>query len=295
MNILFNGVDIHNDVQTIEASYTDNSGGKADLLELTFADPSGYLWAQWNAMDDVQMIEIKTDDITTGKMFIHNVIDAGNGIEIIAASLSKSAKTKRSSTWIDVKFDEVANSLSMRNGLTYSPFTNTRLSYAVLNQVDLADVAFFNRLCTFEGFRLKIHDGKLVVYKKDETAPNITITRDDKDGPVEFSQEKRIGKATVISGRTHFSYGDGDGLEHIERCHLNSIGEAERWARNLYFALNESTRSAKFSVRLNTKIAAGTNVLLDGFPGYDGVYFVERATHEFVNIRTNLLLYKTEA
>jgi len=290
VNIRFNGIDITRDIETMDAVYTDNAGGKADLLELSFADRDGYQWAQWDAMSDVREISLIAENVTTGKMHIHNVIDAGSGIIIIAASLPKAAKAKRSASWVDVRFPEVAKDICGRNGFSYTPYCKDDFFYPFMSQAECADFAFLSRLCVLEGFYLKAYNGGGVVYDAEAAGVCATIQRYDIDGPAEFFQGQKYGRVTLVSGGGTYTHNGGDGAVYTEHVFFNNIAEAGRWARNLYRAVNRPLYTASLTTRLNTGIAAGAKVSLEGLAKHSGEYFVESARHHIVSQKTELAL-----
>ena len=100
MRILYNGVDIYNDVSLNYAVHEMNAEKQADTLVLRFNDPRG-VWSKWNPQPG-DKIAFEHEAAKTGAMFIQQMRPENGLYTVRAMSMPISGKVKRSKSWAAV-------------------------------------------------------------------------------------------------------------------------------------------------------------------------------------------------
>lgn len=298
MQIFYEGADITADVSLSHASFTDRARGAADALQLTFSDTAA-LWRIWQPRTG-DKISLNMDGQDTRGLWVHRAATLAGMAQLIAITCPPDALTQRTQTWQDVRLMEVAGQIAARYGLSLVNYGVKDQRYALLSQDGQADMAFLQGLGVLEGFSIKINTQQLIMYEDkavEDTPPLITLRPADFiGGDYEIAEDDLHTCAAVecSSGSIHYRFAVPGGRGRILKLHLhlNSLGEAERFARNLARDACRHHHSGCGTVKLNTGIAAGTTIMLEGFGAHDGAYCIAVAEHQPLRDRVKISFYK---
>jgi phage protein D len=301
VNILYKGVDITADVQPVKLLITDNAGGKPDSLVVGFSDTLG-LWSQWKpAKNDT--LQVKHNGFDTGVMYIDELSQGAGVFELKALSIPQTCKTARTQGWEKVRFLEIVTQIAARYGFKVQTFGVTNHFYERVDQQEEPDFAFLSDRCELEGYALKVTGGSVVVYDEptqEHQSAVAIIQQGDMHGAFEFI-DKSIdiyGKCIVRSqSGSDFIIGEftapgvtGPTLKRT--LYVSTKAEANRWAKGLLRSYNKYMVTGTFSIDLNTGLAAGSPIEVQGTGMFDGPFFIDRLVHDLIHNRTKLTVRK---
>jgi len=307
-----NTQDVSKDLLSI--SYTDNEGGKADDVSLVLKNDHGLWSGPWKPTkgDSITATIITEDDsgvkeLNCGTCQIDKLKLAGppstfeiGGVSV--PSVTTIRRTKKSRAWENVRLSEICSDVAKTGDLELVfqpnpegvPFDNSDPLYDRRDQRDETDLAFLNRLCTDDGFSLKVTDRQLVVYDQEIMAfqaPVLTYTLGS-DWVLSYSFEEELietYKKAVVEYNdpsegvlNKFEYEDpsierGQTVKIVRRT--ESIEEAERIAKAELKKRNRKKITCSLSVIGRTDLVSGSTVYLASFGAYDGKYYVQKSEH----------------
>lgn len=298
VQLIYEGKDITRVVDIKKADIIDNAGGIADSLEIELNDTLR-LWSDWKPKKN-HRIELKYRGFNSGQMYVDE-LDQKRGLFIIKAlSIPQEAKTYNTKAWENVRFLEFATEIALKYGFELRSYGIQNYLYERVDQYEQADFEFLAWRCTLEGYMLKITDGKVVIYDEkymEQQAPAKVIYLEQLDGDYRFRT-----KATDIFSSCIVSYGSiryqfnapgvhGPELK-LSDIYITNLGEAERFSRNLLRFKNKHENVGYGIIEIETGIAAGNNVQIQGVGLADGKHFCEQIIHSIVNNKTFLKLRK---
>lgn len=297
VRVTYENVDITADVSVAAAWLEAYALGHSDKLTITFGDVQG-LWDQWGPKPG-NTIALEDGAANSGKMEIVNVRPESSRISMLALSVPNAASTvKRSKSWQDVCFLQLANEVCNRYGLALETHGVDDHRYEYVEQMAQPDFAFLSKRCAFEGYGLLVYDGKLVIYNAehmDAQTPNgsIRVTPGD-DYRIMQDDFSRFGVCRVTDGRVTGTFvDDGTGKELVCQLvdHMTDTAEADRFARGLLRHKNRLTHH----VKVNTdsflgQYAPGSviNFSASAVGSWDGAAFVENCRYDFYRQSTML-------
>ena len=304
MNILYNAVDITNNVEPLKVSLTDNAGGVPDSIDCVFSDTSE-LWSKWNPKKN-DTLEVKQSGYSTGLMYIDELIQNAGIFKVKALSIPQHSKTARSQGWENVRFLEFVNEIAGRYGFTVQTYGIENFLYKRVDQIEQADFSFLAYRCMLEGYALKINNKNVVIYnenlleQKDLNSANSVIYKSDILNNFEFKNKSTdiFSKCLIkSSGSNGFSQGQFEdknvyGATLTKQIYCSDQGEANRFAKGYLRAANKQMITGTFPIKLNTNYAAGINVEVKKIGMFDGKYFIDKLVHDLMNDRTNICLRK---
>lgn len=297
MRVIYEGADITADVSVASAWLELYALGRSDKLTITFGDVQG-LWDQWSPQPG-HTIAVEDGPAKSGQMEVVSVRPESSRITMIALAVPNAAgAVKRSKSWRDVRFLQLANEVCNRYRLSLDTYGVTDQRYEYVEQIAQSDFAFLSKRCAFEGCGLLVYDGKLVIYNAehmDSQSPVGTLNVDPGDDYRIMDDDfGRYGRCRVTDGSVTGSFtDDGAGKEFSLQLvdHMTDISEANRFARGLLRHKN----------RLSKHIRVKTDSFLSQFaPGsvldfsasavgsWDGAAFVESCRFDFFREATTL-------
>lgn len=299
MQVIYEGKDIAPIVEIKRADIIDNAGGVADSLELHFNDPDK-LWGEWSPMknDSVQVVE---NGFTSGLMYVDE-LEQQRGIFIVRAlSIPQESKTANTKAWENVRFLEIATEIAGKYGYSLETYGIENHLYERVDQLETADFKFLALRCMLEGYMIKITDRKVVIYdelymESLDAKKNIDIS--DFDGNYKFLQKAtgifRSSKITYGSIQSEFTPNNASSGPILKFTDLQvfSQGEADRYARKTLRCHNKYETIGHGTIQLDTGIAAGINININGVGLAKGKYFCDQAIHSLVGKKTLLKLRK---
>ncbi|WP_438449501.1 phage late control D family protein, partial [Gorillibacterium sp. sgz5001074] len=250
------------------------------------------------------LLQVRTGSFDTGAMFIDHLEQGAGEFAMKALSIPQEAKSVRSQGWESVRFLEFATQLAARHGFEVRTYGVTNHLYDRVDQLEEADFAFLASRCTREGYGLKVTDRKVILFDESAEASRTettTIRTGDMIGQFRF-----IDKSTDIYGscrvfgrgptgeriQAAFTAPDTTGPMAVHKLALSNQAEADRWARGLLRSANKYRVTGTLTVTMNTGLAAGSVVRIDGVGLFDGLYVIDQLTHDPVHDRTKLTLRK---
>lgn len=301
MNIIYNQKDISDSVDVKACVLNDRAGGGADYLMISFSDKERE-WENWNPERGNEII-IKDGGYSTGIMYVDTFDSGTNDFIIEAISTPITSKRKKTRIWRSVRLTEIAKDIAEEHGLTLKLYGISDYTYFAVSQMDENDIAFLNRMCTREGYQLKVTNGELVIYSEKEfekTEPKIKITPDMLHGKQQFHEASRlIGEFEVYMlpfGKELISFTAKEpnvqGEAERKKEQLSTIAEAERFANAYLRLVNKYRYTGVLPVSYMDLAAAGTTVELNKFGKQDGIWFVDRLSHDIIREKTVLDIRK---
>ncbi|MCL6456716.1 MAG: hypothetical protein K6T85_01795 [Gorillibacterium sp.] len=302
MQIIYNGIDITASVQPTMVRITDYAGGRPDNLLLIFADSEG-IWSNWKpAKNDT--LQVKEAGFDTGVMFIDMISQSAGSFALAALSIPQSCKSARSQGWENVRLMEIATQIAARHGFSVQTYGIVNHLYERVDQQEEADFTFLAERCQLEGYAFKINNRSMVLYAEamqEQKAPDSAlaiIRQTEINGGFEFVDKSTdvYGKC-IVQSQTPGGFIVGEcsapeinGPTLKRNTFATNHAEANRWAKGILRSYNKHAITGNMTVNLNTNYAAGITVRVIETGMFDGVFFVDRLTHDLINNQTKLLL-----
>lgn len=299
MKLIYEDADITSYVNIQKADYIDNAGGKADSLELKFDDPKG-IWSKWKPEKN-HKIQIKNENINTGNMFIDEIEQNRGTFILRALSIPQEAKTYNTKPWENVRFLEFVNEIASKYGFKLKTYNIDNNLYVRVDQYEQTDFTFLAWRCLIEGYVLKIVDNTVVIYNESylENVDAVkTVSIDQFDGDYKFKL-----KSNDVYSSSELNYGNiksnfkpknspyGPVLKN-NSIYVGSQGECDRYCKNLLRFNNKYEYTGKFTIKMDTEIAAGCNINIKGVGLADGKYFCEQVKHQMYIGKTQFIVRK---
>lgn len=302
MQIFYNGVDITKDITIKKCVYIDNHGGGADSVAVT-VDNTSALWGEWQPQRG-DTLKIIADKLNTGILYMDSPEQQADSFILNALSVPPTAKEIKSKIWRDVTLFTVCGDIARNNGLTFKPYSIKNYTYKTVTQLEEADLAFLQRICTNEGYVVKVYDNNLIVYSEYEFEQAQTVGT-IQPADVQPNYAFKLAPNMVQSVTLKHADINGKLLLHTEQdknragkhekhiVNVNTIEELKRRCRAYLRAYNRNAITAVFTMALRTSITAGNTVDVKGFKMFDGKYFVYRAYFDLINNTTKFSIRKT--
>jgi uncharacterized protein len=301
LQIIYQDKDITNAVEVRSASITDNAGGIADSVDITFADTEK-LWGKWKPQKN-DTVRLKNDGFDSGIMFVDELQQERGIFTIRALSIPQEAKTEKTRTWEQVRFLELALDICKNNGFTLQTFGVENWLYERVDQIDTADFTFLSQRCILEGYVLKLTDNKAVIYSEkylESLATVKTLYLEDVDGKYNYinKSQKVYQSCRITYSNIQYEFTPPNApagpILKINNLPVSSLAEAERFSKNLLRYRNKNEIELKFSIEMDAGLAAGSMLAIENFGMPDGNYFISRVIQDAMNKRrTSFVLRKT--
>lgn len=300
MKFLYNSVDIIDKVKPSTMFVNDYAGGEAD--ELIVAFPNAKLWATWKPKtgDTVQLIDGSFD---SGILYIDNPQIQNDICRLEAVSVPLLAIKPRTKIWRDVRLTNIISDCASRAGLSFQTYGIADYTYTAISQNSESDFAFLKRICTREGYAVKVSNNILIVFSEKymENQPSgMTINKKQVAPAYTFKNGLNLlsrvrvchynvtKKQSIDQTATDTSIIGGE-MKINELC--SDSGEALRFAYGYLRNANKNSKIGCVQLLQQTELAAGSVVTLEDFEGENnGNWFVYKVTQDAVNAKTTLYL-----
>jgi uncharacterized protein len=288
--LLWNGDEVKATISDIVMR--DNAGGIADSMMIFFPDPEkAYL--NWKPQKG-DIISASVGGWSSGDMYFDGYAAIGKSFNAMAISTPPIGKSETHRVWDNVEFLHIASDIAAACGLGLVLHDIPNYRYDVVSQLGEANLGFLNRLCEREGWSLKVHNRKIVIFNEKvfESKPSeLTIDRAAMAGDYEFGS---IAAGLKSACSAHF-YG-ADGL--ISYTHnapgifggsirldgrSASVGEAQRFTKAALRLANKNESSGRFTLPLNTAISAGNTFNLTGMGAFNGLWYLTRVEQHLIS------------
>ena len=290
MKLLYNGIDIlkNKNIDISSCVATDKACGEADTLELVFSDTAG-LWGIWQpSFGDI--VEFENESWKTGKTYVDNIADSDTAFRLGARSLPPCTRQSASTAWENVRFSKIASDLAIASGLELVTYDVTDYNYDRFDRKNESTLHALNRLCMYEGYALKITNGKAIIYEEKIIEKANSIKTIQPKGY--YFENLDIGRQAVelrwTDGAGEVIKGNAiDNTIHAETeiitdIPIYSIAQAQRWSAGILRQFNKNRTIGSFNTDVDLSLAAG-NVITVDIPGmFAGDYFIEQITHDLV-------------
>ena len=272
---------------------TDRQGAQADeiTLEILNTDIEG--------IERGRSLKVAFGGFNSGKMHIDKISSTTRQTRIGALSVPVSAKEKRTRHWNKVRLFDIVNNVATNLGISvfYQDIENHY--YENVTQYNETDLSFLNRLCTREGYALKIDDDRAVIYNK-HSVESLEAVATIKNGGeilndrIAFSENPNMVQSVTVK---HFAdrliaytaTSGAMGARLNVREYVSDEGEAERFAKGYLKFYTENDVTVDALIPINDGIASGNNVKFEGYARYDGKYFITECCHDPKNKQTRIL------
>ena len=301
IKVTYENVDITSSVQVNTCLHTESSGGKADSLNIHFADPEG-LWSKWQPKKG-ERIKIEKDGFSSGVMFVDK-LGLNDGIfKLAARSLPPAAKTKNNRIWERIRFLKIASDLATAINLSVETHGITNHLYDFFSQSHETDLQTLNRLCIREGYVFKVFDEKAIVYNEKEleaAEPALKVSKYDMLSVFEDKSEDIYSACEI-----RYLDADGNYINYIFNSPAGTIGEILYLNEQVY-SYAEAARVSqaylryknKFEVTgsikkdFNSKIASGNTIELTDIGLFEGKYFIHESINDLISNKSILKVRK---
>ena len=244
------------------------------------------------------------DDLLECGQFELDAVDVQgppNTITIKGTSLPYSStvrQTLKSKSWESYDLSGIANEIADRNGMTCMFLSAANPSYARVEQYQMSDIAFLQKLCHDTGCSLKVSNNILIVFDQAEyeSRPAIKTIVRGKSGYSKYKLSTganntytscRVSYVTpegkTISATAYIEGYDKDSEKNqcLEiRQKVASVSEATTLAKNMLRMHNKYELIASFTFPGDPSLLAGCTVRLEGWGAWDGKHMISQAKHK---------------
>lgn len=298
MNLIYNNINIINDVLVTKAVINDNSGGIADSIEIEFSD-SKCEWRNWNVKKNDTLI-LEKGRFKSGIMFIDSFGINKGKFRIYAKSVPLKAKEQISKPWENISFMHLANELASILSLELKTYFIKDITYKTLDMSNRTPLGFLNELCILEGYSVKVTNKSLVIFDERELEkyPSIrTLSAEDFEGDYDFYTKSNDLYSSCLIKSFEESVIQYEfkcnviGPRLIKTFKVENIGQAERYAKNLLRNTNKFETTGTFKISLDDELAAGNTIDID-ISDFSGKYFIYSIRNDLINNKSILKVYK---
>lgn len=232
----------------------------------------------------------------SGEMVVDR-IESGTRTTVLGAISTPVSKEKKTRHYSKVRFFDVVNDVALSCGFSVSYYGVENHYYENVTQFQETCLAFLNRLCTREGYSLKVDNKRLVIYSKafieaNPSAKTITL-KDVIDNQITFSDNpNKVGSVTVkyyadrLIEYTAVKDTVGERKTIIEYA---TVGEAERFAKGYLSAFTQNDITVDALILLTDGLASGNCVTFENFGRFSGKYFIYECCHNPEKDQTRLI------
>lgn len=296
MEIIYNGVDIYNQVSVNQCIYDSYAEKQPDTLRIVFSDAAD-LWDGWSPESN-DTIEVNLGDVRTGKMHIISV-QPENGIMTLRASSDPAKHNDKSNkSWEKVHFKQLCNEIAKRHDLTCEFYGVKDQLYEYVNQQNKEDFVFLEDRCVLEGCTFTVFDGKLCVYSEEYleaqgTNNELKITNENK---FDYKDDSRssykncVIKNGSLSGSHSVSDNTGKTFEKTIDVDMSSQAEADRYAKNMlrYQNKQKAKGTCESSKLMPYEAGSVVNLSTTGVASWDVPVFMTHVRHDLVKCTTKM-------
>lgn len=286
IRVLIDKVDITDSLSIRDINYVDYARGKVDLLEINLSNVEKD-WEKWGLKIDQEIEAIYSSDkgeYSTKTMFVDDFRVVAGGFKILAKSISLKSRTNTTRVWENVTLNNICNDIASQYGFRYETYDTQSYVYSRVEQHE-NDFVLLNKLAEREGYSIKIFDKKIILFNDkvfELKDPPRTIKRAEilGDFDVNTKQNNKYSKLVINSlhGKVEkVAEGIIGGTKELyeDDIYLSSLGEGQRFAKNLLYKINQNYQSINLKIDGDVSIASGNTVNIEGFDEYDGKYFIE--------------------
>lgn len=301
MQLIYEGVDIYNDISVSQCIYDSYGEQHSDTLKILFNDTRD-TWDSWQPQKG-DMIRAILGACDTGQMYVVSVKPENGLMCLRANSIPEDYNDKKNKSWEFVTFKQICAEVAERHGLSCEFYGVEDQTYEYVNQQNHEDFVFLEERCVLEGCAFLVYDNRLVIYSEPflestESNDELIITNDVK---FDYSDDSKrayntcIVKNGAITGMHSVTGAAEKVLEKVLSIKISSQAEANRFAKNLLrFENKKMTRGVCYSDKYLPGYAAGTmvNIATTGVASWNGPVIMTHVRHDMLKATTKLFFRK---
>lgn len=270
---------------------TDRQGAQADDIRLLIINDKEQVVKKGS------VLTCSFGGFSGGRMNVDTISSNATTTLIGAISAPLGAKVERTRHWLKVRLFDIVNDVAKNCGISVYYQGVTNWYYENVTQFRETDLAFLNRLCTREGYALKIDDNRLVIYKNEiieNAKPVLTIGQGDViNNKIAFSENpNKVNSVTVryYGDRLieHTAWRGVVGEEKTIKEYVASVAEAERFATNYLASYAQNDITVDVLIPINDGVASGNCIEFVDFAMFNGKYVVFECSHDPERNQTRL-------
>lgn len=289
IQLFYNGVDITAKVSINRCWHDMYAGGKSDTLQLRVND-ADIVWDKWApAVGD----EIRADygSISTGTMFVSNVIPRNGSFDICAQSAPASGFAPQNKAWQKVRLLQIGEEIAKRNGLSFVSYGVEDKLYSYILQNNESDFAFLHHRALLEGCSFLVYNKTLVLYSEaymEAVAPT-EVLNIAMDGDYKYNDRRfcLYGSCIVQGGIYSGEFVAGNNVARkYKPSEIGNVGsdqEAARFAKNLLRNVNKGCYSGYVRTHILPGYSAASTIQLSNprATSWDGTVFIEHIRNDY--------------
>lgn len=299
IQLFYNGVNITDSVSVNRCYHDMYAGGHSDTLHLRVNDPEN-IWDTWAPAANDE-IRIDYGDISTGTMFVSDIVPSNGFYEISAQSAPRSAFDRQNKAWQKVRLLQIGEEIAKRNGLTFNSYGVEDRLYSYLSQAD-GDLRFLNHLARLEGCAILVYDRNLVMYSEQEMEANqpsesIVLTADT-DYKYTDRSAGLYGTCVVQSGMYSGEFSLNNGASRILMPDVMPVAgsddEAARFAKNILREANKDCYVGYLYSSIMPGYAPASMLKLtnERAPSWNGNVFITHIRNDYRNDKSKIFFRK---
>ncbi|MCM1299686.1 MAG: contractile injection system protein, VgrG/Pvc8 family, partial [[Eubacterium] siraeum] len=207
-------------------------------------------------------------------------------------------QTKKNKSWEGTSLSGIAKAIAANNGLGILFESKTDPSYSRVEQYQMSDIAFLQKLCHDTGASLKATNNVIVIFDQAAYEAKKAVKKiifGESGGYTKYQLETSAG-GSYASCRVYYTAADGTVIEATEyaegynssndnnqclevRQKVGSVSEAQALAHKMLRLHNKFEYEASFTFPGDPALAAGNTVELSGFGAWDGKFLIKQAKH----------------
>ena len=306
VKVLYDGVDISADVSAnlIQFAFTDNAGDKADEVSITLEDRD-HLWrGDWYPKKGAKLKCTITpnigNELPCGEFEIDEIQIGGPpsavSIKAVSVPITKPIRgEKKTRTWEGADLKKMGAEVASAAGLSFEWFGGQVPTFNRMDQTDESDLTFLSRLGKEVNHRVKVADGRLVIWDESEYAgrsPTITVDIGLADlvTSYQFSSKSHdtykaarvryhdpVQKIDIDYTENSDTVETGQTLEINRR--VESVDQARTIAKKELESKNRLEVSGSLDLMGTGEASAGLVTEVAGAGKFDGNYLIDTARH----------------
>lgn len=208
-------------------------------------------------------------------------------------------QTLKSRSWESTTLKAIAETITQNNGMGLVFESSSDPKYTRVEQYQMSDISFLQRLCHNAGCSLKATNNILVIFDQSEYEQKDSVRTivygekgsytkyklaTEENGNYASCRVYYTTQAGKVISATEYAAGydedDNKKGQHLEvRQKVSSVAEAQNLARKILKLHNKYEYSASFTFPGDPKLVAGVTVELKEFGMWDGKYIIKQAKH----------------
>lgn len=302
----------------LDFTFTDNSSGKADEVQITLHNRDGKFTEKWQIKKGMPVYAAivctdweesgSTMTLPCGSFKIDEVEYSGPPDKVTIKAVSSALtgglrETNRTRAWENTSLQNVSAQIASEYGLSLMYYGDAH-QFKRQDQRNESDIAFLSRIASERGMHCKCHDGKLILFDAESAESQDASMSIPKTGdmysPTSWSFKEsssgtgydkvEVAYTDPVTGNVHIAEAQAKNksaalykdesktLTYQQRA--ESAAEAARLGRAALHKANTEERTASIECMGCPKLVAGRTVRLEGYGEFSGAYFIQSATHK---------------